>query len=77
MRLTEQLVQGCFRQLSSMHESTRQVMQDMGGENRALRAENREMFGVLKELLVERAKREHDIQAEEMKYKRATEERAM
>ena len=77
MRLTEMMVQGCFRQLSSMHEQSRHMMQDMQSDNRELRTENREMFGILKNLLVEREQREHDRALEEMRFQRASEERAM
>lgn len=77
MRLTEMMVQGSFKQLSHMHDATRLMMQDMGSENMNLRKENREMFTVLKELLVEREKLAHDRQIEEMRYQRSTEERAL
>jgi hypothetical protein len=77
MRLTEMLVQGSFRAIETMHRASRDMMQDMGAENRDLRGENREMFKVLKELLIEREKLAHDRQMEEMQYKRQSEERAM
>jgi hypothetical protein len=77
MRLTEMLVQGSFRAIESGHRASREMMADMGGENRELRAENREMFRIMKELMIEREKIAHERQMEEARYQRASEERAM
>jgi hypothetical protein len=77
MRLTEMIVQGSFRAVETMQRAARDMVSDMGSENKDLRAENREMFKVLKELLVEREKLAHDRQIEQMRYQRTSEERAM
>ena len=76
MRLTEMLVQGAFRAIESGHKISREIMQDISGENKDLRAENRELFRVVKDMLVEQAKQNHERQMEEARYQRQSEERA-
>lgn len=76
MRLTEMLVQGSFRAIEQVHRASRDMMQDMGSENRELRQENRDLFRVVKDMLVEQAKQNHERQMEEARYQRASEERA-
>lgn len=68
MRLLETMAQGTF---AILKHTTAQI----AAENSELRKENRDMFGVMKEMMIEMANNAHRVRMEEMAYDRATSER--
>ncbi len=75
MRLTEAIVVNTFRQISTVFQASQSTVEMQGREIRELRAENREMFIMVKDMLVERDRNEHDRQMKQLEFTRATEER--
>jgi hypothetical protein len=75
MRLTEMMVQGTFKVLSETHRMLNETHDRLNAENRELRVENREFFGILKELMVNEAKRMSEERLQQMQYERQTQER--
>jgi hypothetical protein len=75
MRLTEMMVQGTFKVLSETHRMLNETHDRLNNENRDLRTENREFFGILKELMINEAKRVSEEKTQQQQYERQTQER--
>ena len=76
MRQKEAWMQQVFRKQEFLDNYHLRWSQDLELENRALRQENREAFMVVKDLLMKQVTERHDHRMEEMKYARASDERA-
>ena len=77
MRLTELLVQGCFRQMSSIHAASQQMIDSLLGDLNSSRQRESEAFEVARKLLVEHERMQNDRRMEEMRYARESQEREM
>ncbi len=75
MRLTEAIVVNTFRQISTVFQASQSTVEMQGREIRELRQENREMFIMVKDMLVERDRNEHERQMKRLEFERSTEER--
>lgn len=75
MRLTEAIVVNTFRQITTVFQASQNTVQQQGQEIRELRAENREMFIMVKDMLVERDRNEHERAMKRLEFERSTEER--
>lgn len=65
MRLTETIVKGSFGILSSVQHFQQEFMRSTVQENRELRTENREMLGIMKEVLLQQTQLSHEQRMKE------------
>jgi hypothetical protein len=66
MRLTESIVKGVFGMLSNIQHYQQQFMSEMAHENRQLRQENRDAWSVMKEIMMDQTKLQHEQRIKEM-----------
>jgi hypothetical protein len=75
MRLTEVIVQRVIGQISVVMNHTEAILTRSDRRMEHLEEENREMFALMRDMLMQQANLEHDKRIKELEYERKTEER--
>jgi len=76
MRLTEAIVQGTFRTLNAIMTTAMEQNRELASELRVTRAENREMFSVMKDMIMQSTELAHEKRMKELEFERGSQERA-
>lgn len=77
MRLTEAIVKGTFGTMANMQHFQHQFMSELATENRQLRQENRDAFNIIKEVMLEQTKLNHEQRMKEMEMQASLEMKRM
>lgn len=75
MRLTEQFVQATFRERQMMMQYQFQIIERLSHQNEKLAAENADAFEIVRTMLMDKVKLDHESRMREMQYARSTKER--
>jgi len=75
MRHGEMLLQQVYRRQEVLDRYTLDIIREQGVELRNLRAENRDAFAVVKEVMMEQATDQHDRAMQQLTFERSTNER--
>lgn len=75
MRQSEMLFLQTYRRQEQLDNISVTMIRELGAQNVALSTENRDMFSLMKDMMVQLADRHHETRMKELEFSRSTEER--